>query len=104
LILKDYSTRTPMKEPEKVPRELKRSETLQEEYQYELISISRAPWNCTTNQRKHVVELVALAIYVAEVHNLRPKVLWIMALFLYPLEHSEQVLYKYYRKNKQNTA
>lgn len=55
-----------MKEPEKVPRELKRSETLQEEYQYELISISRAPWNCTTNQRKHVVELVALAIYVAE--------------------------------------
>jgi hypothetical protein len=26
----------------------------------------KAPWNYTTNQRKHMVELVALAIYVAE--------------------------------------
>ena len=26
----------------------------------------RAPWNYTTNQRKHMVKLVALAIYVAE--------------------------------------
>jgi hypothetical protein len=26
----------------------------------------RAPWNYTTNQRKHMVELVALAIFVAE--------------------------------------
>jgi hypothetical protein len=26
----------------------------------------RAPWNYTTNQRKHMVELVSLAVYVAE--------------------------------------
>jgi hypothetical protein len=31
-----------------------------------LTSIVRAPWNYTINQRKHMVELVALAIFVAE--------------------------------------
>jgi hypothetical protein len=31
-----------------------------------LTSNPRALWNYTTNQRKHMVELVALAIYVAE--------------------------------------
>jgi hypothetical protein len=34
--------------------------------QYELTSTPRAPWNYTTNQRKHMVELVALAMYVTE--------------------------------------
>jgi hypothetical protein len=55
-----------MKELEKVPRELKGSEAPKKEHQYELTSTLRAPWNYTTNQRKHMVELVALAIYVAE--------------------------------------
>jgi hypothetical protein len=55
-----------VKELEKVPRELKRNEAPYEEHQYELTSTPRAPWNYSTNQRKHVVELVALAIYVAE--------------------------------------
>ena len=32
----------------------------------ELTSTPRAPWNYTTNQRKHMVEHVALAIFVAE--------------------------------------
>jgi hypothetical protein len=49
-----------------IPRELKGSEAPWEEHQYELISTPRAPWNYITNQRKHMVELVALAIYVAE--------------------------------------
>jgi hypothetical protein len=31
---------------------------------YELTSTLRAPWNYTTNQRKHMVELVALTIYI----------------------------------------
>jgi hypothetical protein len=30
------------------------------------ISTSRAPWNYTTNQRKHMVGLMALAAFVAE--------------------------------------
>ena len=34
--------------------------------QYELTSTPRAPWNYTTNQRKHMVGLVSLAAYVAE--------------------------------------
>jgi uncharacterized lipoprotein YmbA len=55
-----------MKEQEKVLRELKGFATLQEEQQYELTSTPRALWNDTTNQRKHMVELVALAAYVAE--------------------------------------
>jgi hypothetical protein len=46
-----------MKELEKRLRELKR---------YELTSTPRAPCNYTTNERKHMVELVALAVYVAE--------------------------------------
>ena len=32
----------------------------------ELTSTRRAPWNYTTNQRKHMLELVALAVFVAE--------------------------------------
>jgi hypothetical protein len=55
-----------MKEPEKVPSELKGSEAPYEEHQYELTSTPRALWNYTTYQRKHMVEFVALAIYVAE--------------------------------------
>ena len=55
-----------MKDPEKVPRELKGSEAPSKEHQYELTSTPRAPWNYSTNQRKHMVELVALAIFVAE--------------------------------------
>jgi hypothetical protein len=55
-----------MKEVEKVPRELKGCEAPLEEHQYELISTPRTPWNYTTNQRKHMVELVAPAIYVPE--------------------------------------
>ena len=55
-----------MKEPEKIPRDLKGSEAPKEEHQYELASTPKAPWNYTTNQRKHMVELVALAIYVAD--------------------------------------
>jgi hypothetical protein len=55
-----------MKELEKVPRELKGSEAALEEHQYELTSTPRTPWNYTTNQRKHMMELVALAIYVAD--------------------------------------
>jgi hypothetical protein len=49
-----------------IPRELKETKAPQEEHQYELTSIPRATWNHTTNQRKHIVELVALAVYVAE--------------------------------------
>jgi hypothetical protein len=49
-----------MKEPEKVPTELKGSEVPQEDHQYELSSTPRA------NQRRHMVELVTLAIYIAE--------------------------------------
>jgi hypothetical protein len=55
-----------MKELEKAPKELKRSEAPLEEHQYELTSTPRAPWNYTTNQRKHVVGHVALAVYVDE--------------------------------------
>jgi hypothetical protein len=39
------STRSPMKELEKVLKELKVSEAPQEEHQYELTSTPRAPWN-----------------------------------------------------------
>jgi hypothetical protein len=49
-----------------IPRELKGTEAPSEERQYELTSTHRAPWNYTTNQRKHMVELVALAIYLSE--------------------------------------
>ena len=49
-----------------IHRELKETEAPEKEHQYELSSTPRAPWNYTTNQRKHMVELVALAIYVAE--------------------------------------
>jgi hypothetical protein len=49
-----------------IPRELKRPEAPQEEHQYELTSTFRAPCNYITNQRKHMVELVALAMYVAK--------------------------------------
>jgi hypothetical protein len=55
-----------MKELEKVPRELKGAEASQKGHQYELTRTPRALWNYTTNQRKHMVALVALAIYVAE--------------------------------------
>jgi hypothetical protein len=48
-----------------VPRVLKGSENPFEDHQYELTSTSR-PLNYTTNQRKHMMELVAQAIYVAE--------------------------------------
>jgi hypothetical protein len=47
-------------------RELKGIEAPWKDHQYELTSTPRAPWNYTTNKRKHMVELVALAIYVAE--------------------------------------
>ena len=49
-----------------IPRELKGFKAPKEEHQYELTSTPRAPWNYTTNQRKHMVELVALAIFVVE--------------------------------------
>ena len=55
-----------MKELEKEPKELKEFAAPQEEQQYELTTIPRAPWNYTTNQRKHMVEPVTLAVYVAE--------------------------------------
>jgi hypothetical protein len=48
-----------------IPRELKETEAPKKEHQYELTSTHRVPWKYTTNQRKHMVELVAL-IYVAE--------------------------------------
>ena len=49
-----------------MPRELKKNEAPQEGHQYELSSTPRVPWNYTTNQRNHMVELVTLDIYVAE--------------------------------------
>jgi hypothetical protein len=49
-----------------IPRELKGTEAPWKEHQFELTSTPRAPCNYNTNQRKHMVELVALAIYVAE--------------------------------------
>ena len=55
-----------MKELEKGPKELKGYAAPLEEHQYELTSIPRVPWNETTNQRKHMVEFVALALYLAE--------------------------------------
>jgi hypothetical protein len=65
-----YRTRTEHKVPNEgareIPRELKGTEAPYEEHQYKLTSTPRAPWNYITNQRKHIVELVALAIYVAE--------------------------------------
>ena len=61
-----WSTRSPIKELEIVPRELKGSEAPLEEYQYELTSTIITPWNYITHQRKHMVELVALAVYLAE--------------------------------------
>jgi hypothetical protein len=67
-----------MKKPEKYPRSWRGLK----EHQYELISTLRAPWNYTTNHRKHMVELVALPIFVAEDGLVghqweeRPLVLW----------------------------
>ena len=55
-----------MKDLEKVPKGLKGSEAPQDEHQYKITSTPRAPWNYTTNQRKHMVVLVTLAVYVAE--------------------------------------
>jgi hypothetical protein len=55
-----------MMELEKVTKDMKASEAPLEEHQYELTSIPRVPWNETTNQRKHMVEFVALALYLAE--------------------------------------
>jgi uncharacterized lipoprotein YmbA len=55
-----------MKEREKVPKELKGFAAPQDEQQYELTSTPRAPRDETTNQRVHMVGLVALAAYVAE--------------------------------------
>jgi hypothetical protein len=55
-----------MKEPEKIPRELKGTKSPYKEHQYELTSAPRAPWNYTTNQRKHMAELVDLAKFVEE--------------------------------------
>ena len=49
-----------------IPRYLKGTEAPWKEHQYELTSTSRSPWTYVTNQRKHMVEHVALAIYVAE--------------------------------------
>jgi hypothetical protein len=49
-----------------IPRELKGTEAPLKEDQYELTSTLRAPWNYTTNQRKHTVAPVALAIFVTE--------------------------------------
>jgi hypothetical protein len=49
-----------------IPRELKETENPYEEHQYELTCTPRAPWNYTISERKHIVELVALAIYVIE--------------------------------------
>ena len=49
-----------------IPRELKRTETPKKDHQYERTSTLRTPCNYTTSQRKHMVELVALAIFVAE--------------------------------------
>ena len=54
-----------MKELEKGPKELK-SLAAPQKKQYELTSTPRAPWNYTTNQRKTIVELLALAILIAE--------------------------------------
>jgi hypothetical protein len=54
-----------MKEPEKVPRELKGSEASKQEHQYDLTTTHRAPWEYTTNKRRHMEGLVALAVYVA---------------------------------------
>jgi hypothetical protein len=56
----------PNERAREIPRNLKGTEAPWKEHQYELTSIPRAPWIYTTNQRKHMVELVALAIYVAE--------------------------------------
>jgi hypothetical protein len=49
-----------------ITRDLKVTKAPYEEHQYELTSTLRAPWNYTTNQRKHMVELGALAIFVAD--------------------------------------
>jgi hypothetical protein len=47
-----------------IPRQLKETEAPEKEH--ELTSTLKAPWNYTTNQRKYMVELVVLAVYVAE--------------------------------------
>ena len=49
-----------------MPRELKGTEAPLKEHQYELTSTLRAPWNYTTNQRKHTEGPMALAAYAAE--------------------------------------
>jgi hypothetical protein len=48
-----------------ISMELTGTEAPKKEHQYELTNTLRATCNYTTNQRKHMVELVALAIYVA---------------------------------------
>jgi hypothetical protein len=48
--------------PREIPHELNGTEASWKEHQYELTSTPRVPWNYTTNQRKLMVELVALAI------------------------------------------
>ena len=71
-----------MEELEKGPKELKGFEAPKEEQQYELTSSPRAPRDKTTNQRVHMVGLMAPAAYVAEdglvSHQWkeRPLVLW----------------------------
>jgi hypothetical protein len=45
----------------KIFRELKGTETPWKDHLYELTNTPRAPWNHTINQRKHMLELVALA-------------------------------------------
>jgi hypothetical protein len=56
----------PNEESREIPRKIKGTEAPQKEHQYELTGTFRAPWNYTTNQRKHMVELVTLDIFVAE--------------------------------------
>jgi hypothetical protein len=55
-----------MKELEKVPKELKGFAAPLEEQQYKLISTPRVSRDYTTNQRVHMVGLMALAAFVAQ--------------------------------------
>ena len=58
--------KVPNEEAREIPRELKGTEAPYKKHQYELTSTPRAPWNYTTNQRKHRERVVSLAEYVAE--------------------------------------
>ena len=60
------STGSLVKKIEKVPKELKGFAAPEEEQQYELTKNFRTPWTKATNQRKHLVGLMALTAYVAE--------------------------------------